>query len=535
MMTINNGKQHAHTKDATGLTRRATGASTSPTSVDALFLEHISKTFVGVEVLRNVTLRIRPGEVHALVGENGAGKSTVIKVASGAVSPDQGRVCIAGKELMKATPVAAQALGLRVIHQERQIALDLTVAENVLLGRLPSRFGLVFPDQMVKLAKERLAMLGIQLDPRAPASSLTVAEQQLVEMARAVSFAAKIIIMDEATASLHRSEVVTLFALVERLREAGNAVLYVSHHLDEVFRIADVATVMRDGEVVGSRTVADTSPEELTKLIFGEEVTVKRSVLRGSSPASRGDPIVTAEGIRYGPLVRGVDLQVNRGEIVALTGTTGSGASEVARIIAGALTATGGSLRYNGFNGLSRVSRSQCARAGIGFIPADRKREGLLLNESVRDNFALSRLAVGREWFVRTRRSRVRARQFVEELGIRVRDVNEPIVNLSGGNQQKVILGRWLEVESQLLVFDEPTAGVDIGSRLHLYRQFDTLTRNGATIIMVSTDYEEIAAIADRVYVLRDGRIVAELTGEQATPDRLFRIEMDLIDHPAGA
>ncbi|MHB1710869.1 MAG: ATP-binding cassette domain-containing protein, partial [Acidimicrobiales bacterium] len=216
---------------------------TAQASGDALLLGHVSKTFVGVAALRDVTLQIRPGEVHALVGENGAGKSTVIKVASGAVAPDQGHVFIAGQELTKASPAAARALGLRVIHQERQIAPDLTVAENVLLGRLPSRFGMVSPGQMVKRAKEQLRLLGIDLDPRAPASSLSVAEQQQVEMARAVSFAAKIVVMDEATASLHQGEVATLFALIERLRDAGIAVLYVSHHLEEVFRIADVATV----------------------------------------------------------------------------------------------------------------------------------------------------------------------------------------------------------------------------------------------------------------------------------------------------
>ncbi|MHB1517247.1 MAG: sugar ABC transporter ATP-binding protein [Acidimicrobiales bacterium] len=531
----NTRKSHSGEVAATEPGPVGTGAVAVPVPGDALFLEHVSKMFVGVAALRDVTLRLRPGEVHALVGENGAGKSTVIKVASGAVSPDQGRVCIAGRELMKATPAAAQALGLRVIHQERQIAPDLTVAENVLLGRIPSRFGMVFPDQMVKRANRQLHMLGIELDPRAPASSLTVAEQQLVEMARAVSFAAKIVIMDEATASLHQGEVATLFALVERLRDAGIAVLYVSHHLEEVFRIADVTTVMRDGEVVGSRTVADTSPEELTTLIFGEAVTVKRAALRGASPASRGDEVVVADGLRYGPLVRGIDLRVNRGEIVALTGGTGSGASEVARIIAGALVPTGGSLRYRGVKGVSRVSRSRCARSGIGFIPADRKREGLLLNESVCDNVALSRLAVGRERLAHRRRSRMRARWLVEQLGIRVRDVNDPIVNLSGGNQQKVILGRWLEVDSHLLVLDEPTAGVDIGSRLQIYRQLDTLTRDGATIIMVSTDYEEIAALADRVYVMRDGLIVEELTGEEANPDRLFRVEMGLIAELDGA
>ncbi|MHB1486844.1 MAG: sugar ABC transporter ATP-binding protein [Acidimicrobiales bacterium] len=514
--------------------RAVSGTVTTSASSDALLLEHVSKTFVGVAALRDVTLRIRPGEVHALVGENGAGKSTVIKVASGAVAPDQGRVVIAGQELMKASPAAAQALGLRVIHQERQIALDLTVAENVLLGRLPSRFGVVSPGQMVKRAKEQLHLLGIEVDPRAPASSLSVAEQQLVEMARAVSFAAKIVVMDEATASLHQGEVATLFALVERLRDAGIAVLYVSHHLEEVFRIADVTTVMRDGEVVGSRTVADTSPGELTTLIFGEEVTVKRSALRGASPVERGGEVVIAKDVRYGPLVRGVDLQVHRGEIVAFTGGTGSGATEVARIIAGALRPTGGSLRYSGVKGLSRVSRSRCARAGIGFIPADRKREGLLLHESVSDNFALGRLAISREILVHRRRSKVRARHLVEQLRVRVRNVNDPIVNLSGGNQQKVILGRWLEVQSHLLVFDEPTAGVDIGSRLQLYREFDALTRDGATIIMVSTDYEEIAALADRVYILRDGLIVGELSGEEATPDRLFRVEMGLIDQSEG-
>ena len=507
-------------------------------SDNVLEVTDVSKSFPGVVALDSVSLAVRAGEVHALLGENGAGKSTLIKIVSGAQAPDSGQVSIAGSTMAHPSPAAAQALGVRVIHQERQIAPDMSVAENVLLDRIPTnRLGLVGRHRVETAAGRQLRMLGIDLPAAAAVRTLTVAQQQLVELARAVSFDARLVIMDEPTASLHREEVQTLFGIVRRLRERGVAVLYISHHLDEVFAIAERVTVLRDGRVAGARDVATTTPDELIALIFGKDVDVTRESVRaavapegvraGGRTAPDGPPevVVAARDLCYRNAVRGVSVEVRTGEIVGLTGAQGSGASELAQLLAGALAPTGGTI-VHGPDGRRLGSRTDHTRHGVAFLPADRKRHGLLMDNTVAENILLSRLSQPREFVTRFRRNHRRATSVARRLSIKTRGVAAPVRALSGGNQQKSILGRWLDVDSKLFVFDEPTSGVDISSKVELYHRLLDAAAAGAAVVFVSADYEEIMALADRVIVMRDGRVVGEVSGDDAGADRLVHIEI---------
>jgi ribose transport system ATP-binding protein len=498
-----------------------------PITDSALEVASVTKRFPGGVALDDVSMSVQPGEVHALLGENGAGKSTLIKIVSGALAADQGTVRIGGVPLARATPRAAQRLGVRVIHQERQIAPDLTVAENLLLDLIPTgRLGLVRRRRTERVAAERLAALGIDLDPGAPSRSLGVAQQQLLELARAVSFEARLVIMDEPTASLHREEVRTLFAIVGRLRARGVAVLFISHHLDEVFAVAERVTVLRDGRVAGTRAVDATDAAELISLIFGKSISTARHEVRPGTdaPDAPADPVVAARDVAYRRAVRGVTLSVAAGEILALTGGQGSGASELAQLLSGCLVPGAGEV-VHGTPPVRLGSRTGHTRAGVAFLPADRKREGLLLDHTVRDNILLSRLALRGERLTRFRRDHRRAGASVDRLAIKTPGVDAPVRVLSGGNQQKCILARWLQTDSRLLVLDEPTAGVDISSKLEIYRRLVEVAATGVAVVFVSSDYEEISVLADRVLVMRDGRVVGELAGADADVEALVQTE----------
>lgn len=496
----------------------------------ALEVIDIHKSFPGARALRGVSMSVGEGEVHALLGENGAGKSTLIKIISGAQPADSGEIRVNGVALTRANPRAAQALGVRVIHQERQVALHLSVAENLLLDTIPAGVaGIVTRRRTERVAAQRLAALGIDLDPAAPASSLGVAQQQLLELARAVSFDARLVIMDEPTASLHREEVETLFGIVRRLRDHGVAVLFISHHIDEVFAVSERVTVLRDGTVAGSRDLAGTDAEELISLIFGHNVDMSRREVRagveGENASAEGDVVVAARGLAYQRSVRGVDVEVRSGEILALTGAQGSGASEVAQLLAGCLKPTEGTITHVHADRHLK-DRTQHTRSGVAYLPADRKRQGLLLGQTVRENILLSRLAMRGEWITRFGRNHKRASAEVRRLAIKTKDLDVPVRVLSGGNQQKCILGRWLEIGSRLFVFEEPTAGVDINSKLELYRLLTSAAREGAAVVMVSSDYEEIAAVADRVMVMRNGTVVGEVQGDDVAAGSLMRLEV---------
>jgi ABC-type sugar transport system ATPase subunit len=490
--------------------------------VATLELRNVEKSYTGVRALKNVSLAAHPGRVHALLGENGAGKSTLIKIASGAVQPDAGTILLDGTPI-QLTPRAAKAAGIRVLHQERQIALSRTVADNVLLdGPAPNRFGLVTARAAAREAAARLARVGVDLDPYAPAWTLTVAQMQLLELARAVCADARCIIMDEPTASLHRAEIEQLFTVVRQIRDSGIAVIYISHHLDEVMELADDYTVLRDGTKVAEGLVADVTPPVLVGHMFGDEVSLRREDVHDGS-TSPGEVAVEFDRVSFGGAVREVSLQARRGEVLAVTGAVGCGSREVALLAAGALTPTSGTVRVHGDR---RRGRRAATAAGVAFLPADRKREGLMLDRSIVDNALLAENGLVRAPFYHPGRAARRAERACRHLAVKMADVRGPVRALSGGNQQKVVLARWFEVDSDVLILDEPTAGVDIPSKLEIYRLLRQCAAEGRAVLLFSTEYQEIRCVADRVLVMRDGRIVGELDGEHATEHRIFELEL---------
>jgi ribose transport system ATP-binding protein len=489
------------------------------TVAPALELADIVKSFPGAKALKGVSLTVEPGEVRALVGENGAGKSTLIKIASGALQPDSGSVRVDGKEVGSSSRRTFQALGIRVIYQERQIARDLSIGENVLLDRLPGT-GLVSWRATMRQAAERMALLGLDLDPRAGVRDLSVAQWQLIELARAIDYGARVVIMDEPTASLSRVEVERLFEVVRALRSRGVGVLYISHHLDEIFQIADTVTVLRDGEQVFEGRVDALTPDQLVEEMFGE---VDHHVDRSVGGRSSDEPAITLVGVEAGDRLRGISCEVYPGEVVGFTGGTGSGTTELASVLVGARRPSAGSVRLAG----GRHIRSRTgAAAAVAFLPSDRKRRGLLLEKSIADNLLLGRLAVKGPWWIRPGHHRRLATMLMHAANVKATSPERAVRTLSGGNQQKVIIGRWLEVGTPVLVFDEPTAGIDIPSKLEIYATLRRLAADGAAIVVCSTDFQEVGLVADRVFVMREGRLVGEVEGRQATEQRLIEMEM---------
>jgi ribose transport system ATP-binding protein len=488
----------------------------------ALGLESIVKSFPGVRALRGVSMAVRPGTVHALVGENGAGKSTLIKIATGAYQPDEGLVTVGGEPIGNASRRLLQAKGIRAIYQERQIAADLSVAENVVLDKVPGRFGLVDWRETRRLARQRLEALGVDLDVDRPARTLSVAQLQLLEIARAVSFEAQVIVMDEPTASLSRHEVEPLFRVIAQLRAAGVAVLFISHHLDEVFTVADDVTVLRDGEVVAQGRATEFDSERVVTAMFGRQIEQVRSA---SGEYAGLEPRLVARDIST-RRIEGVSLMVRPGEIVAVTGGIGAGVSELARVLAGAHRHSGTVTVSDGVQVRRLTSRRRAVNAGVAFLPADRKRQGLLLDKSVADNVMMGRQARGRSPLMTPRFVRAGALQLAPQANVKTANVDVAVKTLSGGNQQKVMIGRWLGVNATVLIFDEPTAGIDISSKFEIYEALRTLARAGAAIVICSTDFQEVGQVADRVLVMRSGRVVGEVAGADATEHRLIEVEM---------
>jgi len=489
---------------------------------DALRCESIDKAFPGVQALAGVSVTVRRGSVHALLGENGAGKSTLIKIMTGAERPDRGRVLIGGRPLRQHTPSAARRLGIRVVHQERQIAGDLSVAHNVLLDSLPrNRLGLVSTRGLITAAQRQLDALGVEIDARARAGALPPAAQQLVELARAVSLRAAVVVLDEPTASLAGDEVRTLFRVIRELRAAGTSLVYISHHLHEVFEVADTATVLRNGRQVLDVAVADTDSDDLLRAMFGREVTHAR-LPRIERPRP-DEPALVARGVSLRGALAPTDVTVRRGEVVALCGPAGSGASELAEILAGVVAADSGSVTAGHAGPVG--SRSRAARRGIGVVPADRKRDGLLLDRSVIENLSLGTGHGLSRWIHRPAEARRAAIGALAKGKVRVASPSAPVRLLSGGNQQRVIISRWLLAGCRVLVLDQPTAGVDVAAKFDIYAQLLELAADGLAVVVVSSDYEEICGLADRVLVMRGGGVVATVEGALATPDSLYELE----------
>ncbi|MGW4348460.1 sugar ABC transporter ATP-binding protein [Streptomyces sp. NPDC004690] len=489
----------------------------------------VDKSFAGVHALRGVDFRLRPGEVHALIGENGAGKSTLIKVMTGVYRPDAGRIRFAGEDRAFRNPLEAQAAGISTIYQEVNLVPLMSVARNLCLGREPRRFGLVDVRAMNRLAAEALKRYGVDVDVTRPLGSLGLGAQQMVALARAVQIDARVVVMDEPTSSLEPREVETLFSVIRDLKRQGIAVVYVSHRLDELYAICDRVTVMRDGAVVHTGEMAGLERLRLISLMLGREMSTVRAkgatAFGGEHERREGVPALRATGLTVRHRVHGVDVDIHRGEVVGLGGLLGAGRSETAKAITGALATDGGAVEVEGTE-LARRSPAAAIKAGVVMLAEDRKTEGILPNLSVRENISLALLPrLARAGVVSQAKQDEVVRFFMERLRIKASGPDQKVSDLSGGNQQKVLLARWLCLDPKVLLLDEPTRGIDVGAKAEVQALIDELAEQGLGVLLISSDLEELIEGSDRIVVLKDGRAVGHLEGddvsEQAVLDTL--------------
>ncbi|MEV7684731.1 sugar ABC transporter ATP-binding protein [Streptomyces bungoensis] len=492
-----------------------------------LSVTRLSKTFPGVRALSDVDFTARAGEVHALVGENGAGKSTLIKVLTGVHRPDAGEVAYDGEPVRFATPLQAQHAGISTIYQEVNLVPLMSVARNLFLGREPlGRLGLIDFRRMHREADDALRALGLRVDVRRPLRELGVGAQQMVALARAVAVDARVVIMDEPTSSLEPREVKTLFGVIRMLRERGVAVIYVSHRMDELYEICDTVTVLRDGRVVHTGPLAGLDRLRLVAMMLGREIGEVRAeglTKFSGSHDTAAEPVLRAEGLTVRHRLKGVSLTLRPGEVVGLGGLLGSGRSETAKAIAGALPTDAGRVAVAGVP-VRAGSTAAAIRAGISLLPEDRKAEGIVPGLSVRENIALAALpALSRFGLVDDARVDRIVETFMKRLRIKAAGPHQKVGELSGGNQQKVLLARWLALHPKVLLLDEPTRGIDVGAKAEVQALIDELAGDGLAVLLISSDTEELIEGSDRVVVLKDGVVVRELTGAAVTEDGLMR------------
>ncbi|MET8575679.1 sugar ABC transporter ATP-binding protein [Streptomyces sp. NPDC005012] len=487
----------------------------------------IRKQFPGVLALDGVALRLLPGEVHALMGENGAGKSTLIKVLTGVHPADEGTLLVDGRPRTFSDPLQAQQAGISTVYQEVNLCPNLSVAENILIGREPRRFGLVHWSALERRAAELLTELDLDLDVSAPLGAHSLAVQQLVAIVRAVDVSAKVLVLDEPTSSLDREEVAQLFTLVRRLRDRGVAILFVTHFLDQVFDLCDRVTVLRNGRLVGEYAVEELTPVTLVQRMIGGELAtldeLSEQAHEEAAERATGEPLLRARGLGRKGSVEPYDLDVHPGEVIGLAGLLGSGRTEAARLLFGADSADAGQVTVDGETVGLRTPRHAIAR-GIAFCSENRKAEGVFAELTVRENLVLA-LQAARGWtrpLSRARQDEL-TRRWIDALDIRPADPEAQLRNLSGGNQQKVLLARWLLTEPRLLILDEPTRGIDVGAKAEIQKLVARLAADGTAVLFISAELEEVLRLSHRVAVLRDHRMVATLVNDDSvTPDRIL-------------
>jgi inositol transport system ATP-binding protein len=499
-------------------------------SASLLEVTGLSKRYPGVQALDGVSFDLVAGEIHGLLGENGAGKSTLLKILAGAETPDAGRIMVDGQIHRPSRPQDAQAQGIATIYQELNLLPNLTVAENVLIGREPGGRAFLSWRRLAARTRELTARIGLEIDPMAIVRDLSVAEQQMVEIARALSQDARLIIMDEPTSALSEAEVARLFGIIRELRAAGLGIIFVTHRLDEVMAICDRATVLRDGRLVGTRPVAEVTVDELIGMMVGRSAAELFTPL---APRAVGEVVLEARAISrrgntldpHATVLDQVDLEVRKGEILGLAGLMGSGRTELARCIFGADAFQGGEVRIGG-RPVTIRSPKDAIRAGIGLVPEDRKQQALFLALAVQSNLSLA--ALGRMLrlgaFVDERAELELVERYRKSLNIRMASPDQLVGNLSGGNQQKVVLARWLALEPRILIVDEPTRGIDVAAKAEVHQLLDRMARSGIAIIAISSELPEVLAIADRIMVMRQGRVVGEVARAAASEEGLMQM-----------
>ncbi|MDF1814647.1 MAG: sugar ABC transporter ATP-binding protein [Verrucomicrobiales bacterium] len=483
-----------------------------------LQLKNVTKTYPGVVALDNVSLDIIEGEVHALVGENGAGKSTLIKTCTGAITPDKGTVVIQGKEFTALTPKLSVQNGVGVIYQEFNLVDELSVAENIFLGRAKRKGLVIDRGAMEQEAAKIFEQFEINIDPKRLVGELTVGYQQLVEIAKAISQNAKMLIMDEPSAPLTQTEVEALYAMVEKLKASGVTIVYISHRMDEIFRLSDRVTVLRDGQKIETLNTADTDLDKLVTLMVGRELT-ETYPKRNSSVSD--EVLLKADRIS-GEIVDNVSLEIRKGEVLGLAGLIGSGRTELAEILFGFKPKTDGQITLNGRE-INPKQPKEAIQEGIALVPEDRKRLGALLDLTIKDNITVSILErISKFFTVDTKEEQKVADYYKEAIRIKTPNLEQKIKNLSGGNQQKVIIARWLATKPDLVIFDEPTRGIDVGAKSEIYTLVNELVTSGKAILMISSEMEEVMGMSDRIIVLHEGKVTGELERKDFSQEKIM-------------
>jgi rhamnose transport system ATP-binding protein len=498
-----------------------------PEAADAspvLALRHAAKSFGAVRALIDGSVELRAGEVHALLGENGAGKSTLVKILAGVHQPDSGTLKVNGEEVTLHGPAAARAAGIAVIYQEPTLFPDLTVAENMFVGRQPRGTGRridrrAMQDEAAAIFKR----LAVPLDPARIARGLSIADQQVVEIGKALSLDAKVIVMDEPTAALSAAEVARLFEVIRTLKAQGAAILFISHRLEEVFAICQTVTVMRDGSHVLTSELAGLTANDLVRAMVGRELAERPPQSANQEP---GEPVLSVERLTREGVFTDISLTVRSGEIVALAGLVGSGRSEVARAVFGIDRYDAGQVTVHGKQ-LKKASPTSAMAAGIGFVPEDRRQQGLVMDMSVQQNVALASLGnLEKGGLIRASAERAMASDWATRLKIRYGRLTDPVSMLSGGNQQKVVLAKWLGRKPSLLIVDEPTRGIDVGTKAEVHHLLTDLARSGVGILMISSELPEVLGVSDRILVMREGSLVAEFSHAAASEEAVMSAAM---------
>ncbi len=488
-----------------------------------LQMEHITKEFTGVKALKDANFDLFDGEVHALVGENGAGKSTLMKILTGIHQKNSGTIHFMGKELHLKNPKEAQDMGIIIVHQELNMMNHLSVAENIFIGREEKKLGFWLDDKSIeKKSEELFQKLGISINPKEIIGNLTVGKQQMVEIAKAISYHAKIIVFDEPTAALTETEINELFHMIADLKKKGVGMIYISHRMDEIERITDRVTVMRDGEYIGTVNTKDTTKDEIINMMVGR--VIYEDPKAESTVAKDAEVVLKAEGITLAPSVKDASFSLRKGEILGFAGLMGAGRTELARAIFGADKMQSGSLFIHGKR-IEINSPMDAVQNGIGYLSEDRKRYGVAVDLSVSENSVLASLKqFSRFGFVNTLSINRTAKEYCQKLKTKTPSVHQLVRNLSGGNQQKVVIAKWLIENSEILIFDEPTRGIDVGAKSEIYTLMNELAQMGKSIIMISSELTEVLRMSDRIIVMCEGRITGELDIKDANQEEIMKL-----------